>query len=83
MEKKKLIIIDANAVIHRAFHALPPLSTKKGELVNAIYGFLLVFLKAVKEFKRFTGNIPAHMARKRRPGYVPTYKMGDIWFDIE
>ncbi len=50
MEKKKLIVIDANAVIHRAFHALPPLSTKKGELVNAIYGFLLVFLKAIKEF---------------------------------
>lgn len=50
MEKKKLIIIDANAVIHRAFHALPPLTTKKGELVNAVYGFLLVFLKAVKEF---------------------------------
>jgi flavin-dependent dehydrogenase len=39
--------------------------------------------KAEKEFKRFTGNIPAHMARKRKPGYVPTYKMGDIWFDIE
>lgn len=51
MDKKVLIVIDANAVIHRAFHALPPLSTKKGELVNAIYGFLLVFLKAIKEFK--------------------------------
>ncbi len=50
MEKKRLIVIDANAVIHRAFHALPPLTTKKGELVNAIYGFLLVFFKAIKEF---------------------------------
>jgi len=50
-EKKKLIIIDSNAVIHRAFHALPPLTTKKGELVNAIYGFLLVFFKAIKEFQ--------------------------------
>lgn len=50
-EKKRLIIIDANAVIHRAYHALPPLTTKKGELVNAVYGFLLVFLKAVREFK--------------------------------
>lgn len=49
--KKKLIIIDSNSVIHRAFHALPPLSTKEGELVNAVYGFLLVFLKAIKEFK--------------------------------
>ncbi len=51
MEKKRLIIIDSNAVIHRAFHALPPLTTKKGELVNAIYGFLLVFFKAIKEFQ--------------------------------
>ena len=50
-EKKRLIIIDSNAVIHRAFHALPPLTTKKGELVNAIYGFLLVFFKAIKEFQ--------------------------------
>ncbi len=51
MDKKRLIIIDSNAVIHRAFHALPPLTTKKGELVNAIYGFLLVFFKAIKEFQ--------------------------------
>jgi len=50
-EKKRLILIDSNSVIHRAFHALPPLTTKKGELVNAVYGFLLVFLKAIKEFQ--------------------------------
>lgn len=50
-DKKRLIIIDSNAVIHRAFHALPPLTTKKGELINAIYGFLLVFFKAIKEFQ--------------------------------
>jgi len=49
--KKRLIIIDSNSIIHRAFHALPPLTTKKGELVNAIYGFLLVFFKAIKEFQ--------------------------------
>ena len=42
-EKKRLIIIDGNAIIHRAYHALPPLKTKKGELVNAVYGFLLIF----------------------------------------
>jgi DNA polymerase-1 len=50
-EKKRLIIIDSNSVIHRAFHALPPLTTKKGVLVNAVYGFLLVFFKAIKEFQ--------------------------------
>lgn len=50
-EKKRLIIIDSNSIIHRAYHALPPLSTKKGELVNAVYGFLLVFFKVLREFK--------------------------------
>jgi len=50
-EKKRLIIIDSNSVIHRAYHALPPLTTKKGELVNAVYGFLLVFFRAIKEFQ--------------------------------
>ena len=49
-KKKTLIIIDSNSIIHRAFHALPPLSTKKGEKVGAVYGFLLVFFKAIKEF---------------------------------
>ena len=50
-DKKQLIIIDSNSIIHRAYHALPPLTTKKGELVNAVYGFLLVFFKAVKDFQ--------------------------------
>jgi DNA polymerase-1 len=49
--KKRLIIIDGNAIVHRAFHALPPLKTKKGELVNAIYGFLLAFFATIKEFE--------------------------------
>ncbi len=50
-QKKRLLIIDSNSLIHRAYHALPPLTTKKGELVNAIYGFLLVFLKVLREMK--------------------------------
>lgn len=49
--KNRLIIVDSNSVIHRAFHALPPLTTKKNEPVGAVYGFLLVFLKAIKEFQ--------------------------------
>jgi DNA polymerase-1 len=47
---KRLLIIDSNSIIHRAYHALPSLTTKKGELVNVVYGFLLVFFKAVKDF---------------------------------
>ncbi len=48
--RKKLLIIDSNSLIHRAFHALPPLTTKEGNLVNALYGFLLIFLKFKDEF---------------------------------
>lgn len=50
-KKKLFLIIDSNALIHRVFHALPLLETKKGQLVNALYGFLLVFLKALKDLK--------------------------------
>lgn len=49
-EKKRLIVIDANSVIHRAYHALPKLTSKSGQVVNAVYGFLLVFFKAIKDF---------------------------------
>lgn len=49
--KRLLIIFDSNSIIHRAFHALPALTTRKGEKINAIYGFLLVFLKAIREFQ--------------------------------
>ena len=47
----KFVIIDANALLHRSFHALPPLSTKGGKLVNAVYGFTMVLLKALKDLK--------------------------------
>jgi len=49
---KKIIIIDGNALIHRSFHALPPtMMTKEGILTNAVYGFTLVLLKTIREFK--------------------------------
>ncbi|MEA3223340.1 MAG: FAD-binding protein [Thermodesulfobacteriota bacterium] len=39
--------------------------------------------KAKDEFKRFTDGIITHIARKRKGGYAPSVKMGDVWFDIE
>ena len=47
----KLVILDANALIHRAYHALPPLSTQRGEPTNAIYGFFSIFIKMIQELK--------------------------------
>ncbi len=51
MKKQTFVIIDGNAIIHRAFHALPPLTTKTGETVNAVYGFASILLKVLKELK--------------------------------
>lgn len=48
---KKFILIDSHALIHRAYHALPPLTTKSGELVNAVYGFASILIKTISDFK--------------------------------
>jgi len=48
---KKLILIDSNALIHRGFHVIPPLTTKSGELVNAVYGFSSILLRVINELK--------------------------------
>lgn len=48
---KKLILIDSNALVHRAFHALPPLSSPSGQPTNAIYGFTSVLLKMIADLK--------------------------------
>lgn len=48
---KKLILIDGNAILHRAYHALPPLTNKKGIVVNAVYGFFSMFLKILEDQK--------------------------------
>lgn len=49
--RPKFIIIDGNAIVHRAFHALPPLTTKDGTVVNALYGFLNILFKVIKDLK--------------------------------
>ncbi len=57
MAKRLLVLFDGNALVHRAFHALPPLTVSKtGETVGAVYGFALILLKAISELK------PTHCA---------------------
>lgn len=47
----KLVLIDGNAILHRAFHALPPLTTKRGEPINAVYGLVSMVLRVVQDLK--------------------------------
>ena len=45
---KKIYIIDGNSYIHRAYHALKPLSTKEGFPTHAIYGFTKMLIKLLE-----------------------------------
>lgn len=51
MAKPRLVVLDANALIHRAFHALPPLTSPSGEPVGALYGLCLTLLNVLKTFQ--------------------------------
>lgn len=47
----KLVIIDGNAIMHRAFHAIPPLSTPKGEPINAVHGLVSMLINVIQTLK--------------------------------
>jgi DNA polymerase-1 len=52
MAESRLVLFDGNALVHRAYHAIPPLTLKKtGEMVNAAYGFVSMLLKVINELK--------------------------------
>ncbi|MCL2149397.1 MAG: DNA polymerase I [Dehalococcoidia bacterium] len=53
----RLLLVDGNNLVHRAYHALPPLTVRRtGEVVNAVYGFASMLLKVLAEQK------PTHCA---------------------
>lgn len=52
----KILLLDSNSLMHRAYHALPNLKTSKGQYTGAIYGFLNILLRLIKEQK------PTHIA---------------------
>lgn len=48
--KELLIVLDAHAIIHRAYHALPEFTTSSGEPTGALYGICTMLLKLVGDF---------------------------------
>jgi len=49
--KEKLVLLDAHAIIHRAYHALPDFATSQGEPTGALYGLVLMVLKIATDLK--------------------------------
>ncbi len=56
MSKNKILLLDSNSLMHRAYHALPNLKTSKGMYTGAIFGFLNILLRLIKEQQ------PTHIA---------------------
>lgn len=52
----KLLILDGNSVLHRAYYALPDWRNRSGEATAGVYGFLSMMLKAIEDLK------PTHLA---------------------
>ncbi|MGA7872398.1 MAG: DNA polymerase I [Candidatus Binatus sp.] len=55
-ERKQLILVDGSGYIFRAFHALPPMNTSRGLPTHAVYGFIRMLLKLLKDVR------PSHIA---------------------
>lgn len=45
----KLLLIDGNSIMNRAFYGIPDMTTNDGRHTNAIYGFLNIILKVIEE----------------------------------
>jgi DNA polymerase-1 len=48
---KRLVLLDAHAIIHRAYHALPDFSSSKGEPTGALYGLSAMLIKIMTDLK--------------------------------
>ncbi len=51
MVKKRLILLDSHAILHRAYHALPDFASKKGEPTGALYGLVAMLIKIIEDLK--------------------------------
>ncbi|NDE68440.1 hypothetical protein EB052_02435, partial [bacterium] len=49
--RKRLVLLDSHAILHRAYHALPDFVSAKGEPTGALYGLVTMLLSAVAELK--------------------------------
>ncbi len=72
---KKLFLIDGNSLFHRAFHAIPPLNSPSGEVVNAVFGFANMLTHIIQTMKPdFMAVAFDHSKKTFRHEEFPEYK---------
>ena len=50
-KRETVVLLDTHAIIHRAYHAIPELSSPSGEPVNAVYGLSAMLMRIITELK--------------------------------
>ncbi|KAJ1517118.1 hypothetical protein HMI54_006961 [Coelomomyces lativittatus] len=50
-DKKRIILLDAHAILHRAYHAMPDFASSKGEPTGALYGLSTMIMKIIEDLK--------------------------------
>lgn len=73
---KKIIIIDGNSLLHRAYHGMRPLTNKAGEYTHGVYGFLRMVESLLKEEKPEGVGVAFDVGKTFRHDQYPEYKAG-------
>lgn len=69
------LLVDGHALIYRAYHAFPPLTTTDGQLANALYGFLRVLLSTIKDLQpKYVAVTFDHPSPTKRKQAYAAYK---------
>jgi len=73
-ERPLILLLDGNALVHRAYHALPPLTSPSGEPSNATFGFTSTLLKVLEDFRPQCAAVAWDVGRTFRHEEYPEYK---------
>jgi len=77
-KKESIILLDGNALLHRAWHALPPLMTKDGRVVNAVYGFAMVVERLLEtekpDYMVVAWDLPSKTFRHKKFAYYKAHR---------
>ena len=67
----KLMVIDGNSILNRAYYGIRPLTTRDGLYTHAIFGFLTTLLRLEGEEAPSTSTLQPSAIRRRRPTRPP------------
>ena len=73
-ERPLILLLDGNALVHRAYHAIPPLTSASGEPTNATFGFTATLLKVLNELKPKYAVVAFDIGRTFRHEQYAEYK---------